>query len=125
MSRGIYVNGGSARVSIAELSEDTFVKLYKMVTLTFSFKAESTRGDIISIGQISLSMRQGRLLVEIKGDKNGARDIPLKYWKATRCGQLHRIRIKTCIISGCSRPSQVIIDGERLGLKIGPKFLSV
>ena len=114
LQRGMYVNGGSARISISKLSSNTFVSLYKMVTLTFAFKAESTRGDIISIGQVSLSMRQGRLLIEINGDKNGPRDIPRKYWKATDCGKLHRVRIKTCIIGGCSKPSQISIDGMSL-----------
>ena len=41
-----------------------------------------------------------RLKIEIN-DKQGPRDIPLEYWASEKCGELHRIRIKSCIYTDC------------------------
>ena len=41
-----------------------------------------------------------RLKIEIN-DKQGPKDIPLEYWASEKCGELHRIRIKSCIYTDC------------------------
>ena len=43
---------------------------------------------------------EARLKIEIN-DKQGPKDIPLEYWASEKCGELHRIRIKSCIYTDC------------------------